>query len=380
MSIQLTIPFNRPTVFEDSYFHLEAILKGSKFSADGPYAKKCVDLLEKKFGVRRAYLTPSCTAALEMAALLADISVGDEVIMPSFTFVSSANAFVLKGATIVFVDVDPDTMNLDVNQFKLAITSKTKAVVPVHYAGVGCEMDEVLSIAKEYNLMIIEDAAQALNSKYRGTYLGSIGTMGCTSFHDTKNYHCGEGGALFINDTEFIERVEIIREKGTNRNKFFRGEVDKYTWMDVGSSYLINEFTCAVLFSQLNRIEEITEIRIRSWQHYHERLTPLQDEGKLSLLKVPDHCQQNAHIFAIKLESLEQRSSLIEFLLQRGVQSTFHYVPLHSSPAGERYGRFAGQDAITTKDASRLLRLPLFYGLSKQEIDYVCDNIRQFFT
>ena len=325
-------------------------------------------------------LTTSCTHATEMAALLADIQPGDEVIMPSYTFVSTADAFVLRGAVAVFVDIRPDTMNMDETLIESAITSKTKAIVPVHYAGVACEMDTIMNIAKAHNLMVIEDAAQGVMSTYKGKALGTIGDYGCYSFHETKNYSMGEGGALLIQDPVNVERAEIIREKGTNRSKFFRGEIDKYTWVAAGSSYLPSELNAAYLYAQLEQAQQIFDNRMACWNRYYEQLTPLAEARRLELPVIPEGCQHNAHMFYIKVKDLDERTALISYLKQQGIQTVFHYIPLHSSPAGRALGRFHGEDRYTTRESERLLRLPMYYGLQESDVDQVVHAIRSFWA
>lgn len=324
-------------------------------------------------------MTTLGTSALEMAVLLADIKPGDEVIMPSYTFVSTANAFVLRGATIVFVDIRPDAMNIDENLIEDAITEKTKAIVPVHYGGVACEMDTICDIAKRHNLVVVEDAAQGVMSFYKGRALGSIGDFGCYSFHETKNYSMGEGGSVLVNHEKNVERAEIIREKGTNRTKFFRGQVDKYTWVDLGSSYLQSELNCAYLYAQIENPDVINNDRLQSWNTYYELLTPLKEKGCIDLPVVPEGCVHNAHMFYIKTKDLEERSKLIAFLKENGIGAVFHYIPLHSSPAGQQFSRFHGEDKYTTKESERLLRLPMYYGLEKKDIEYVVSKIKEFY-
>jgi len=374
------IPFNKPcyTGNEDKYV-LDS-MRSLHISGNGPYTKKCEEWFENKLKCKRALLTSSCTHALEMAAILIDIKPGDEVIMPSYTFVSTANAFVLRGAKIVFVDIRPDTMNIDENLIENAITERTKAICVVHYAGVGCEMDKIMEIADKYNLYVIEDAAQGMMAEYKGKPLGTIGHLGAFSFHETKNYtSAGEGGLLIINDDKFIERAEIIREKGTNRSQFFRGMVDKYTWVDIGSSYLMNDVSAAYLWGQLEVAEEINEFRLRAWNRYYNGLLELEKEGFIELPTIPKHCRHNGHIFYIKVENLRIRTELLSFLKEQGIYAAFHYVPLHSSPAGQRYGRFHGVDKFTTKESERLIRLPLFFKIKDEEIDYVIESIYRFF-
>jgi dTDP-4-amino-4,6-dideoxygalactose transaminase len=374
------IPFNKPcyTGNEDKYV-LDS-MRSLHISGNGPYTKKCEEWFESRLKCKRALLTSSCTHALEMAAILIDIKPGDEVIMPSYTFVSTANAFVLRGAKVVFVDIRPDTMNIDENLIENAITERTKAICVVHYAGVGCEMDKIMKIADKYNLYVIEDAAQGMMAEYKGKPLGTIGHLGAFSFHDTKNYtSAGEGGLLIVNDDKFIERAEIIREKGTNRSQFFRGMVDKYTWVDIGSNYLMNDVSAAYLWGQLEVAEEINEFRLRAWNRYYNGLLELEREGFIKLPTVPKHCRHNGHIFYIKVENLRIRTELLSFLKEQGIQAAFHYVPLHSSPAGQRYGRFQGVDKFTTKESERLIRLPLFFNIKDEEIDYVIESIYRFF-
>lgn len=371
--------FNQPLVTGKEFKYIQQVLGNRELSGDGPFTKKCNTWFEEYFGCKKALLTTSCTHALEMAAILADIQPGDEVIMPSYTFVSTANAFVLRGAKIIFIDIRPDTMNMDETLIEAAITEKTKAIVPVHYAGVACEMDTIMEIARRHNLLVIEDAAQGVMSKYKEKYLGTIGDMGCYSFHETKNYTCGEGGALIINDERFIERAEIIREKGTNRSKFYRGQVDKYTWVDIGSSYLPSELNAAYLYAQLEMAEEINQDRLYTWKQYYRGLKPLQDKGLVDLPHVPEECQHNAHMFYIKAKDLEERTRLIQYLKDTGVTSVFHYIPLHSSPAGKMRGRFHGEDDYTTQESERLLRLPMYYGVSSSSVKHISSCIEGFF-
>jgi len=374
-------PFNRPpfTGNEEKYV-LESI-KSSKISGDGKFTKKCHKWFEEKLGCKKALLTTSCTHALEMAAILLDIQEGDEVIMPSYTFVSTANAFVLRGAKIVFVDIRPDTMNIDETKIEQAITSKTKVIVPVHYAGVACEMDSIMKIASKYNLFVVEDAAQGMMSSYKGKALGTIGHLGAFSFHETKNYtSAGEGGLLIINDERFIERAEIIREKGTNRSLFFRGMVDKYSWVDVGSSYLMNDVSAAYLWGNLEKADEINQNRLATWQKYYDGLKELEEKGSIELPTIAYGCVHNAHMFYFKVKDIETRSELIEHLKQNDIWAVFHYVPLHSAPAGLKFGRFDGVDEFTTKHSERLLRLPMYYGMEDSNITKVIDNVKGFFN
>lgn len=374
------IDFNVPPyVGTELKYVEEAVAKNHKICGDGPFTHRCNEWIEKKTGTAKALLTTSCTHATELAALLSDIKEGDEVIMPSYTFVSTADAFVLRGAVPVFVDIRPDTMNIDENLIEAAITDKTRAIVPVHYAGVSCEMEKIMALAKKYDLAVIEDAAQGIMSKYKGKALGTFGDFGCFSFHETKNYSMGEGGALLIRDPENVERAEIIREKGTNRAKFFRGQIDKYTWVDAGSSYLPGDMNAAYLMAQLDMADEIFEDRMRSWNLYYELLKPLAEKGKIRLPYIPEHCTHNAHMFYIKAKDLKERSELIRFLKENDIQSVFHYIPLHTAPAGLRFGRFHGEDVYTTKESERLARLPMFYGLKEEQVRYIADKIKEFY-
>lgn len=374
------ISFNVPPYIGKEDKYIKQTIDSRKICGDGQFTKKCNEKFEKITGAKKVLMTTSGTSALEMAALLADIKPGDEVIMPSYTFVSTANAFVLRGATIVFVDIRPDTMNIDENLIEDAITEKTKAIVPVHYGGVACEMDTIRDIAKRHNLVVVEDAAQGVMSFYKGRALGSIGDFGCYSFHETKNYSMGEGGAVLVNHEKNVERAEIIREKGTNRTKFFRGQVDKYTWIDLGSSYLQSELNCAYLYAQIENPDIINNDRLQSWNTYYELLTPLKEKGCIDLPVVPEGCVHNAHMFYIKTKDLEERSKLIAFLKENGIGAVFHYIPLHSSPAGQQFGRFHGEDKYTTKESERLLRLPMYYGLEKKDIEYVVNAVNGFFS
>lgn len=374
------IPFNKPPTTGTEETSLAESIRSGKLSGDGPFTQRCHEWFNQQLKCKKSLLTTSCTHALEMAALLIDIQEGDEVIMPSYTFVSTANAFVLRGAKIVFVDIRPDTMNLDESKIKAAITHKTKAIVPVHYAGVGCEMNTIMEIAKQYQLIVIEDAAQGMMSSYHGQALGSIGHLGAFSFHETKNYTSGgEGGLLIINDDRFVERAEIIREKGTNRSQFFRGMVDKYTWVDIGSSYLMNDLSASFLWAQLQHVHEINQARLRNWHYYYEQLKNLERKEFLELPKIPSECSHNAHMFYIKLKNLEIRSELIDWLKQKEIASAFHYVPLHRSPVGIKLGRFEGADVFTTQDSERLLRLPMYYGLTIEDIKFITETIYAFF-
>ncbi|ACZ11340.1 dTDP-4-amino-4,6-dideoxygalactose transaminase [Sulfurospirillum deleyianum] len=368
------IHFNKPprTGNEDKYV-LEA-MNSVKMSGDGTFGKACQAWFEKRYGCAKTLLTPSCTHALEMAALLLDIKEGDEVIMPSYTFVSTADAFALRGAKIVFVDIRPETMNIDERLIEAAITPKTRAIVPVHYAGVGCEMDVIMEIALRHNLFVVEDAAQGFEATYKGKPLGTIGHLGAFSFHETKNVTSGgEGGLLLINDEQFVHRAEIIREKGTNRSQFFRGMVDKYGWMDIGSSYLPSELQAAYLWGQLEKAELIQEHRLNAWKAYYDRLEPLEKKGFIELAHIPEGCVHNAHMFYFKVKDLEERTALLEKFKEANIGAVFHYLPLHSAPAGLKYGRMVGEDVYTTKESERLVRLPLYYGISLEEIDAVCE-------
>lgn len=373
------IPFNVPPYVGKELENIKTVIAARKICGDGAYTKKCNQWLEDNTGTAKALLTTSCTHALEMAALLSDIQPGDEVIMPSYTFVSTADAFVLRGAKIIFVDIRPDTMNIDEKLIEDAITDRTKAIVPVHYAGVGCEMDVIMDIAKRHNLKVVEDAAQGIQSTYKGQALGTFGDYGCFSFHETKNFSMGEGGALLIKDAKNIEKAEIIREKGTNRSRFFRGEIDKYTWMDAGSSYLPSELNAAYLYAQLECADEIYNDRMNTWNIYYESLKELADKRYIELPVVPENCTHNAHMFYIKAKDLEERSELISYLKQNGVNAVFHYIPLHSAPAGSRYGQFHGEDIFTTKESERLVRLPLYYGLTEQNCEWIIENVKQFY-
>jgi len=371
----MMIPFNKPFIVGKELFNISQSVISGHLSGDGDFTRKCHQWLEVNLRCKKAMLTHSCTAALEMSAILCNIGVNDEVIMPSFTFVSTANAFVLRGATPIFVDIRPDTLNMDEQLIEAAITEKTKAIVPVHYAGVGCEMDNILSIAQRYNLYVIEDAAQAILSNYRDKKLGSIGHLGCISFHETKNVISGEGGALLINDSSLIERAEIIREKGTNRSRFFRGEVDKYTWVDIGSSYLPSELVGAFLHAQLEHTEAIIKERMNTCQQYRALLSPLEKTGCVQL---PIQLG-NGHLFYLVTQSLQERTQLLEFLKQHGIHTVFHYVPLHSSPAGMKYGKLGGDMFVTNRISDTILRLPVYYGMDNTLIDYIVNKIFEFY-
>lgn len=375
------ISFNKPPYTGSEEQYLIKAIRSDKISGDGFYSQKCHDWFERNFFCERALLTPSCTAAIEMAAMLVDIQAGDEVIMPSYTFVSTANAFVLRGAKIVFVDIRPDTMNINEQLIEEAITKRTKAIVPVHYAGVACEMDTIMDIAIRHGIYVIEDAAQGMMSTYKGRNLGTIGHIGAYSFHETKNFTSGgEGGLLLVNDKQFIPRSEIIREKGTNRSQFFRGQVDKYNWVDIGSSYLPSELQAAYLWGQLERVKEITENRVNSWNIYRKAFGSLIDRGCLESNVIPENCVHNGHMFFLKLKDLNHRTRFIEYLNHAGIQAVFHYIPLHSSPAGKRFGIFNSSDRYTTIESERLVRLPMYYGLTGHEIEMVCDSALKFFN
>lgn len=373
------IPFNIPPYVGTEEGYIKEAIANKKICGDGAFTKKCHAWLEEKTGTAKALLTTSCTHSLEMAAILSKVGPGDEVILPSYTFVSTADAFVLRGATVVFVDIRKDTLNIDETLIEDAITDRTKVIVPVHYAGVGCEMDTIMDIAKRHNLLVVEDAAQGVMATYKGKALGTIGDYGCYSFHETKNYSMGEGGALLIRDEENIDMAEIVREKGTNRSRFFRGQVDKYTWVEAGSSYLPSELNAAYLYGQLEKAEEINNQRLASWSNYYEGLSDLAKEGRIDLPYVPEECKHNAHMFYIKAKDLEERTALIAYLKEQGIGTAFHYVPLHSAEAGTKYGRFHGEDRYTTKESERLLRLPMYYGLTKEDNDRVVEAVHMFY-
>lgn len=373
------IRFNVPPYVGKETEYMKAAIDSHKICGDGEFTKRCNAWIEEHTGTAKALLTTSGTQALEMAALLSDIQPGDEVILPSYTFVSTANAFVLRGAKLVFVDIRPDTMNIDEKLIEDAITDKTRAIVPVHYAGVGCEMDTIMDIAKRHNLVVVEDAAQGVNAFYKGRALGSIGDYGCFSFHETKNYSMGEGGAILINRPEQIEDAEIIREKGTDRSRFFRGQVDKYTWVNIGSSFLPSDINAAYLMAQLEMADEINENRLQSWTRYNEGLQDLAQEGVIELPYIPEECTHNAHMFYIKTKDMEERKALISYLKERDIAAVFHYVPLHSAPAGLRFGRFHGEDRYTTKESERLLRLPMYYNLLESDQQKVIDAVHGFY-
>lgn len=373
------INFNVPPYIDKAAEYIQECVRNQKICGDGAYTAKCNQWIEEKTGTAKCLLTTSCTHATELAALLADIKAGDEVIMPAYTFVSTADAFVLRGAIPVFVDIRPDTMNMDEKLIEAAITDKTRAIVPVHYAGVACEMDTIMALARKYKLAVIEDAAQGIMSTYKGKALGTIGDYGCFSFHETKNYSMGEGGALLIQDEKNVEQAEIIREKGTNRSKFFRGQIDKYTWVNFGSSYLPSDMNAAYLYAQLEVAEEINQARLSCWNQYWERLTPLAQEGRIALPTVPEGCVHNAHMFYIKAKDIAERTEFIDFMKANEVWPVFHYIPLHTSPAGKKFGRFHGEDIYTTRESERLVRLPMYYGLQAEQVDYICDKVMEFY-
>lgn len=373
------INFNVPPYVDKAMDYIRECVENQKICGDGIYTKKCNEWIEKRTGTAKCLLTTSCTHATEMAALLAGIKEGDEVIMPAYTFVSTADAFVLRGATPVFVDIRPDTMNIDEKLIEAAVTDKTRAIVPVHYAGVACEMDTIMDIAARHRLVVIEDAAQGIMSSYKGKALGTIGDFGCFSFHETKNYSMGEGGALLIKQEKNIEDAEVIREKGTNRSKYYRGQIDKYTWVNYGSSYLPSDMNAAYLYAQLEIADSINEARLACWNRYYENLTPLCEAGKIELPHVPEGCVHNAHMFYIKAKDIGERTALIDVLKENEILSVFHYIPLHTSPAGEKFGRFHGEDRYTTRESERLARLPMYYGLTLEQVDYICDVIKRFY-
>ena len=376
---RVRISFNRPPfVGKETEYIKEAVEKNGMICGDGPFTKKCSQWMKERCQTKNVLLTTSCTHALEMAAFLADIQPGDEVIMPSYTFVSTADAFVLRGATCVFVDIRPDTMNIDETKIEEAITEKTKAIVPVHYAGVSCAMDEIMAIAKKYNLKVVEDAAQGVNAFYKGKALGTIGDFGCYSFHETKNYSMGEGGAILFQDDRYLEPAEILREKGTNRSQYFRGQIDKYTWVGYGSSYLPSDMNAAYLWAQLEEADKINDKRLSIWNFYHEELKELEDKGVLERPYIPEYATHNAHMYYIKVKDLRVRTKLLAYLKERGILSVFHYVPLHSATAGKKFGRFHGEDVYTTKESERLCRLPMYYSLSLEEAAEVVKALKEF--
>ena len=374
------IPFNVPPYVGTELKYVKQAVENHKICGDGPFTKKCHTWLEENLPCQKALLTTSGTTALEMAAILCDLQPGDEVILPSFTFSTTATAFVLVGAKLVFVDVRPDTMNIDENKIEAAITDKTRVIVPVHYAGVACEMDTIMDIAKRHNLKVVEDAAQGVMSSYKGKALGTIGDFGCFSFHETKNYSMGEGGALIINNEEYNDRAEIIREKGTNRSRFFRGQVDKYTWVDYGSSYLPSDMNAAYLWGQLEVADEINDNRLASWHTYYDAFKELEEKGLVKLPTIPEECVHNAHMFYLKCRSLEERTEFISFIKENDIVPTFHYIPLHSSPAGMRFGRFDGEDEVTTSESEKLVRLPMYYNMKDSDISKVIAAVVEFYS
>lgn len=373
------INFNVPPFTGKEMDYMKQAVDNQKICGDGEFTRRCSEWIQERTGTKKCLLTTSCTHALELAALLSDIHEGDEVIMPSYTFVSTADAFVLRGARVVFVDIRPDTMNIDENLIEAAITHRTRAIAVVHYAGVSCEMDRIMEIAGRHHLFVVEDAAQGIMSSYKGKPLGTIGDFGCFSFHETKNYSMGEGGALLIRDEKYVETAEIFREKGTDRSKFFRGQVDKYRWMDYGSSYLPSDMNAAYLYAQLELADEINDLRLSRWSRYYELLSPLERAGKIELPHIPEGCIHNGHMFYIKAKDMEERTALINYLKKNDIYSVFHYVPLHSAPAGMKFGRFYGEDRYTTRESERLLRLPMFYKLTEPEVDYIAGKVKEFY-
>lgn len=374
------IPFNIPPYVGDELKFVKEAIESHKISGDGPFTKKCHKWMEKHFSAQKVLLTTSGTTALDMAMLLCNLQPGDEVILPSYTFSSTATSAVLVGAKLVFVDIRPDTMNIDEKKIEAAITEKTKVIVAMHYAGVACEMDVIMDIARRHNLLVIEDAAQGVMSSYKGKALGTIGDFGCYSFHETKNYSMGEGGALVINNPAYNERAEILREKGTNRAKFFRGQVDKYTWVDFGDSYLPSELNAAYLWAQLLKANEINDNRLSIWRMYYEGLTELADTGEIILPVIPEGCHHNAHMFYIKCKDLRSRTEFISFMKAKEIGCVFHYIPLHSAPAGIKYGRFNGEDTFTTAESERLVRLPMYYGLPEDNVQYIISSVKEFYS
>ena len=374
------IDFNKPPYVGNELEYIRQAVENRKICGDGPFTKRCNAWLEERFHAQKALLTTSGTTALDMAMLLCELKPGDEVILPSYTFSSTATAAVLAGAKLVFVDVRPDTMNIDETKIEAAITERTKVIVVMHYAGVACEMDAIMDLARRHGLMVVEDAAQGVMSTYKGRALGTIGDFGCYSFHETKNYSMGEGGALIINNEAYNERAEILREKGTNRSKFFRGQVDKYTWVDFGDSYLPSELNAAFLWAQLEQADAINENRLATWNAYDEAFAPLKAQGKLELPVIPEDCVHNAHMYYLKLKNLQERTAFINYMKENDVHTVFHYVPLHSAPAGLKFGRFAGEDVYTTKESERLVRLPLYYGLAQEDLEKVIRLVYDFFA
>lgn len=374
------IPFNVPPFAGKEFAYMKEAVENHKICGDGPFTKKCDDWMETRFGAKKVLLTTSGSTALDMAAFLCDIKPGDEVILPSYTFSSTANSFVLAGATLVFVDIRPDTMNIDETKIENAITDKTKVICPVHYAGVACEMDTIMDIAKRHKLMVVEDAAQGIMSTYKGKALGTIGDFGCFSFHETKNYSMGEGGAILINNEDYIEKAEILREKGTNRAQFFRGQVAKYNWVDFGDSYLQSDLNAAYLWAQLEMADEINNNRLATWNAYYKAFKPLEDEGVITLPTIPDGCVHNAHMFYLKTKDFETRQEYIKFMRNLDIGCVFHYVPLHSAPAGIKFGRFNGEEVYTTSDSDRLVRLPMYYNMKKEDLQEVIARTLEYFN
>ncbi len=373
------INFNVPPYVGKEIEYIKQAIENRQICGDGEFTKKCNQWLENRFNAKKVLLTSSCTSALDMAMMLCDIKPGDEVILPSYTFSSTATSAVLSGAKLVFVDIRPDTMNIDETKIEDAITDKTKAIIAVHYAGVACEMDTIMDIAKRYNLKVVEDAAQGVMSSYKGRALGTIGDFGCYSFHETKNYSMGEGGAIIINNPNYIEKAEILREKGTNRAKFFRGQVDKYTWVDFGDSYLPSDLNAAYLYAQLEQADLINESRLKNWNDYYNNLVELQNEGKITLPYIPKDCIHNAHMFYLKCKNLEERTKFISYMKENGIGAVFHYVPLHSAPAGIKFGRFNGEDVYTTSESEKIVRLPMYYGLEDAEVQKVCEKVKKYY-
>ncbi|MBQ6469204.1 MAG: dTDP-4-amino-4,6-dideoxygalactose transaminase [Lachnospiraceae bacterium] len=373
------IDFNIPPFTGKEFVYMKEAAENHKICGDGAFTKRCQEWMNERFGVPASYLTTSGTSALEMAALLCALKPGDEVILPSYTFCSTANAFVQRGAVLVFTDIRPDTLNIDENKIEAAITDRTKAICVVHYAGVACEMDTIMELARRYGLFVVEDAAQAVGSYYKGKALGTIGDFGCFSFHETKNYSMGEGGAILLPDLKYRDQAEIFREKGTDRSRFFRGQVDKYTWRDYGSSYLPSDLNAAYLWAQFEAFDHVMEDRMASWNAYREAFAPLEADGKLELPFIPEHCGHNAHMFYVKLRDIEERTAFLKHMKASGVLSVFHYIPLHSAPAGLKYGRFHGADEYTTKESERIARLPMYYGLSEKDRGTVIEAVRSFF-
>lgn len=374
------IPFNIPPYTGKELDYMHESVENMKICGDGPFTKRCDEWMEKRFKAKKVMLTTSGSSALDMAAMLCGIQTGDEVILPSFTFSSTANSFVLAGAKLVFVDIRPDTMNIDEKKIEAAITEKTRVICPVHYAGVACEMDTIMDIAKRHNLLVVEDAAQGVMSTYKGKALGTIGDFGCYSFHETKNYSMGEGGAIVINNEKYIEKAEILREKGTNRSQFFRGQVAKYNWVDFGDSYLASDLNAAYLWAQLEMADEINNNRLATWNAYNEAFKPLEERGIITLPTIPEGCVHNAHMFYIKCKDLDTRQSYIKFMKENSILCVFHYVPLHSAPAGLKFGRFVGEDEHTTPDSDRLVRLPMYYNIAKEDLDKVIEKTLEFFA